>query len=81
MWGIKNEARMEKLLQDVTPLLQNFEMNLMSFSFCYISQAKVNKNLTSLKTWRKKQWGGALRHQKIFSIKKHLALVLAHVIF
>ena len=37
-WGIKNEARMEKLLQGVTPLLQNFEMNLMPISFCYVSQ-------------------------------------------
>ena len=37
-WGMKNEARMEKLLQDVTPLLQNFEMNLMPILFYYISK-------------------------------------------
>ena len=37
-WGIKNEAWMEKLLQGVTPLLQNFKMNLMPILFCYISQ-------------------------------------------
>ena len=33
-----NEVRMEKLLQGVTPLPQNFEMNLMPILFCYISQ-------------------------------------------
>ena len=27
-WGINNDARMEKLLQDVIPLHQNFERNL-----------------------------------------------------
>ena len=37
-WGIKNEARMEKLLQGVIPLLQNFEMSFMPILFCYISQ-------------------------------------------
>ena len=37
-WGIKNEARMEKLLQGVTPLLQNFKMNLRPILFCYVSQ-------------------------------------------
>ena len=33
-----NEARMEKLLQGVTPLLQTFEMNFMPVLFCSISQ-------------------------------------------
>ena len=37
-WDIENEARMEKLLQGVTPLLQHFGMNLMPILFCYISQ-------------------------------------------
>ena len=35
--GIKNEARIEKLFQGVTPLLQNFEMNLMPILFCCIA--------------------------------------------
>ena len=39
---------MEKLLQGVTQLLQNFDMNLMPILFCYISQGKGNKNLTPL---------------------------------
>ena len=38
-WSIKNEVRMEKLLQGVTSLRQSFEMNLMQILFCYISQA------------------------------------------
>ena len=38
----------KKRLQGVTPLLQNIEMNLMPILFCYISQVKVNENLTSL---------------------------------
>ena len=37
-WSIKNEAMMEKLLQGVTQLLQNFEMNFTPILFCYISQ-------------------------------------------
>ena len=37
-WGIKNEAKMEKLLQSVIPLLQIFEMNFIPILFCYISQ-------------------------------------------
>ena len=37
-WGLKNEPRMGKRLQGVTPLLQNFETNLMPILFCYISQ-------------------------------------------
>ena len=36
--GHKNDARMEKLLQGVIPLHQNFEMNLTPILFCYISQ-------------------------------------------
>ena len=39
---------MEKFLQGVTALLQNFDMNLMPILFCYISQGKGNKNLTPL---------------------------------
>ena len=39
---------MEKLLQGVTLLHQNFEMNIMPIFFCYISQVQVNKNLTPL---------------------------------
>ena len=37
-WSIKNEAKMDKILQGVTPLLQIFEMNLMPILFGYISQ-------------------------------------------
>ena len=36
-WGIKNEARMKKLL-GVIPLHQDLQMNLMPVLFCYISQ-------------------------------------------
>ena len=36
-WGVKNEARMEKLL-GVIPLHQDLQMNLMPILFCYISQ-------------------------------------------
>ena len=32
-WGIKNEAMMEKRLQGVTPLLQNFKINLVPILF------------------------------------------------
>ena len=73
---------MEKLLWGFTPLLQNFE-NLMPILFCYISQDIVQEkiHIFTSKMWRKKQSGGALQHQNIFSIKKHLALVLVHVIF
>ena len=39
---------MENLLQGVTAFLQNFDMNLMPIFFCYVSQGKVNKNLTPL---------------------------------
>ena len=37
-WGIKDEERIEKLLQGAMPLLLNFEMNLMPILFYYISQ-------------------------------------------
>ena len=46
--GHKERGKMEKLLQGVTQLLQNFDMNLMPILFCYISQGKGNKNLTPL---------------------------------
>ena len=36
-WGIKNEARMKKLLGAI-PLHQDLQMNLMPILFCYISQ-------------------------------------------
>ena len=36
--GHKKWSEDEKLLQGVTPLLQNVEMNLMPILFCYISQ-------------------------------------------
>ena len=39
---------MENLSQGVTAFLQNFDMNLMPILFCYISQGKVNNNLTPL---------------------------------
>ena len=39
---------MENLLQGVTAFLPNFDMNLMPILFCYISQGKVNNNLTPL---------------------------------
>ena len=74
---------MEKLLQGVIPLHQNFEMNLMPVLFCYISQVIGQSkfdNFTS-KMWRKKLLGSALRHQNIFSIKKQFALVLVNLIF
>ena len=44
-WGIKNEARMGKLLKGVTQLLQNFEMNLMPVLLLYFSSYR------SIKTW------------------------------
>ena len=46
--GIKNEARMEKLLQGVTPVPQNFEMKLMPILFVTFLNFQVNKNLTPL---------------------------------
>ena len=40
-WGIKDEERMKKLLQDVIPLLENFEMNLVPILFYHISQVRA----------------------------------------
>ena len=56
-WRIKNEVRMEKLLQGVTPLLQNFDINLMPILFCYISQVigQYKFDIFISKMWRKKQ--------------------------
>ena len=44
-WGIKNEAMRGKRLQGVTPLLQNFEINLMPIFFLlYFSSYRSKKN-------------------------------------
>ena len=54
---MKYEENMEKLLQGVIPVLQNFEMNLMPILFCYISQVigQYKFDTFTPKIWRKKQ--------------------------
>ena len=51
-WAIKNEVRIEKLLQGVTPLLQSFVINLMPILFFYVY---FSSYIFTLKMWRKKK--------------------------